>query len=209
MQSVHDDAFRMFGEVVEGYDFTDLVRTLNVTTPLPNDGVIYVPSDEALETLPVFRQLQERLYGGLPIQLGYCNGTNAALNCLEYHRGSELNVAAEDVVLLVAHRAELDNEFRMNTNRVQAFVVPAGEAVLLYETTMHYAPARADGSFRVAIGLPKGTNLAVPDIVAANDEDRLLSACNKWLIAHADASEAEDGAWVGLTGPNIVLTDNC
>lgn len=34
-------------------------------------------------------------------------------------------------------------------------------------------------------------------------EDNLLTARNKWLLAHADSSEAKQGAYVGLTGENI------
>nr|MCR4851151.1 DUF4867 family protein [Lachnospiraceae bacterium] len=37
--------------------------------------------------------------------------------------------------------------------------------------------------------------------------DKWMTACNKWLIAHAEASEAKDGAYVGLTGENIDIAD--
>jgi hypothetical protein len=40
-----------------------------------------------------------------------------------------------------------------------------------------------------------------------NAEDPLLRARNKWLIAHADASEAGDGAFVGLDGVNIDIAN--
>ena len=37
----------------------------------------------------------------------------------------------------------------------------------------------------------------------SNQEDKLITATNKWLLAHAESSEAKDGAWVGITGENI------
>ena len=43
--------------------------------PVPED-VIYVPSVDELEALDVAKELQNRAYGGLPIQIGYCNGHN-------------------------------------------------------------------------------------------------------------------------------------
>ena len=57
--------------------------------------------------------------------------------------------------------------------------------------------------------LPKGTNTDKPEIAALHAEDTLLRARNKWLIAHADASEAEagDGAFVGLDGVNIDIAN--
>ena len=50
-------------------------------TPLPDD-VAYVPSVPELEALPVFEELQNKIYGELPIQVGYCNGHNKKLNAL-------------------------------------------------------------------------------------------------------------------------------
>ena len=53
------------------------------------------------------------------------------------------------------------------------------------------------------IALPKGTNTAMPDINLLTTEDKMLRACNKWLLAHPDSAEATDGAWIGLSGSNI------
>lgn len=203
IKSVVDDEFRKFGEVITGYDFSGLVEALKSETPVPETGVTYVPDDPKLEALPIFQELQDGVFGGMPIEIGYCNGTNTKLNCLEYHRGSEVNVAADDIVLLLAQRSDLSPEFQIDTDKVAAFRVPAGCAVLLYETSLHYAPARSDGSFRVAIVLPRDTNTEKPGLTDRNAEDRLLWARNKWLIAHADADEAKQGAYVGIEGPNI------
>ena len=35
----------------------------------------------------------------------------------------------------------------------------------------------------------------------------MLFAANKWLLAHPDAPEAKNGAYVGLTGENIDIAD--
>ncbi|MBP5447424.1 MAG: DUF4867 family protein, partial [Treponema sp.] len=61
--------------------------------------------------------------------------------------------------------------------------------------------------FRVVIILPKGTNLDKPKISDIDKEDKLLWAANKWLIAHPETSEAKQGAFVGLQGPNINLAN--
>ena len=74
-----------------------------------------------------------------------------------------------------------------------------------YATTLHYAPCHTDSAkgFRVLIALPKGTNTEKPAITAKTAEDKLLWACNKWLLAHAETSEAAQGAHIGLVGENI------
>lgn len=206
IKSVFDNSFAAFGKVIDGYDFTELLEKLRQTTSRPSDGVEYVPSDSGLEDLPAATQLRDRVYGGMPIQVGYCNGSNLKLNCLEYHRDSEVNIMADDIVLLLAPLQKVTGS-KLNTAEVEAFLVPAGTAVQLYETTLHYAPCNVpegDG-FRVAVVLPRGTNTEIPDIIIQNDEDKLLWARNKWLIAHPETDEAKQGAFVGLVGENITL----
>lgn len=201
--SVLDKEFAPYGKVLEGYDTSSLLDALDKTTPLP-DGVEYVMSEASLESTELFGQLQNNAYGGMPIQLGWCNGHNTRLNCLEYHRDSELNIGLYDFILLVA-KADDIIDGKLDTAKVKAFLAKAGQVVEVYATTLHYAPCSAKKSdgFKVVIALPKGTNGAAPKIAAKNEEDKWLRACNKWLLAHKDASEASDGAYIGLTGENI------
>jgi hypothetical protein len=176
-------------------------------TPLP-DGVEYVPEDPALQQLPAARQISDYLYGGMPVQLGWCNGHNTKLNCLEYHRGSEYNVSAEGFVLLVARIDDIEND-RVHTDAVKAFCVPPEVLVECYTTTLHYAPCHVDAEkgFRVLVALPQGTNTDKPVISPLNSVDAMLWARNKWLMAHPDAPEAAAGAYVGVDGENIDIKD--
>lgn len=204
--SVLDKEFAPYGKVLTGYDTSCLMKALDESTPLP-DGVEYVMSEAALECTAIFGQLQNNAYGGMPIQLGWCNGHNTKLNCLEYHRDSELNIGLRDFILLVA-KADDIVDGKLDTSKVKAFRAAAGQVVEVYATTLHYAPCsakKADG-FKVVIALPKGTNGAMPNLTAVNEEDKWLRACNKWLIAHAEASEASDGAYVGLVGENVDIS---
>ena len=205
--SVNDKEFAAYGKVHTGYDVSDLLSALDKSTPLP-DAVGYVPSEAALENTKLFGLLQNNAYGGMPVQLGWCNGHNTKLNCLEYHRDSEFNIGLYDFVLLVAKEDDIVDG-KLDTSNVMAFKAKAGDVVEVYATTLHYAPCNAtkDGCFKVVIALPKGTNGAKPNITPVYDEDKTLWACNKWLLAHADSDEAKQGAYVGLTGENIDIKD--
>ena len=205
--SVLDKEFAPYGKVLEGYDTTCLLKALDSETPQP-EGVDYIGSVAALESTCLFGVLQINAYGGMPIQIGYCNGSNTKLNCLEYHRDSELNIGLYDFVLLVAREDDIIDG-KLDTSKVMAFKAAAGQVVEVYATTLHYAPCNAtkDGKFKVAIVLPKGTNGPVPSIKPITFEDKTLRACNKWLLAHKDAAEASDGAYIGLTGENIDIAD--
>jgi len=206
IKSIRSETFVKYGYPVEGYDFSKLLEMLVNNTEKPENGVIYTPGDGKLEKLPVAVKIRDNVFGGMPVQIGYCNGSNSTLNCLEYHRGSELVVAADDVILLIAPMQEM-RSYTLDTSKIEAFLLPADSAVLCYETTLHYAPCNAPGNtgFRAIVVLPESTNTERPDITNNNDEDKLLWARNKWLIAHPDSPEAKQGAFVGLTGSNITL----
>ena len=198
--SVTDERFGKYGKVIEGIYFSGLVKAME-ETPCPDD-VVYVPGDEKLEALPVMKELAEITYGELPIQIGYCNGHNCMLNALEYHRSSEVNVAATDAVLMLGSQQDITKDFTYDTSKVEAFLVPAGVAVEVYATTLHYAPCGVDGAgFKVAIVLPKGTNLDL-DREHKGGEDGHLTAKNKWLLGHPEGGLPE-GSPMGLIGKNL------
>lgn len=209
IKKVTDAAFKKYGRVISHVDVAELVAALK-ETPIPAD-VVYEPSVESLEKLPVREELSSVIYGEMPIQIGYCNGHNKKLNALEYHRDSEINIAAEDAVLMLGSLQDVDADFTYDTSKVEAFLVPAGTAVEIYATTLHYAPCHVeDGGFQVAVVLPKGTNYELKTAHAkvengkAPNEDALLAAVNKWLIGHAEGGLPE-GSFLGLKGENLSL----
>lgn len=201
--SVFDQEFLPYGKILKGYDTTKLVDALNEFTSLP-DAVVYTASDPQMEKLPAAIQLRDNVYGGMPIQIGWCNGHNTMLNCLEYHRDSEINLGTEDFILLLAEEKEIQNGL-LDTGCVKAFMCPAGIMIEVYATALHYVPceAKVGQGFRVMVVLPRGTNTDKPILQPRNEEDGMLWARNKWLLAHPESSEAAQGAYIGLKGENI------
>ena len=206
--SVFDPEFKPYGQVVDGMEET-VQEILDVLKDAPQGaGVDYVPEYEPLQELPAMVEISEHCYGGMPVQLGWCNGHNTRLNCLEYHRDSEFNLGTEDFILLLAKQEEIVDAV-LDTAKVKAFKVPAGTLVEVYATTLHYAPCHCDPEkgFRVLVALPMGTNTDKPNISVKSPEDKLLWARNKWLLAHPESGEAKQGAHIGLAGENIDIAD--
>lgn len=208
--SIDSTAFKKYGRIIRNVDFGSLLAKMK-KTPIP-DGVVYEPSVPELESLPVMQELSKIVYGEMPIQIGYCNGHNTLLNALEYHRSSEINVAATDAVLMLGLQSEIESDFTYDTAKVEAFLVPAGTAVEVYATTLHYAPCGVDkNGFQVAIVLPKGTNYPLqqshakilPNGITSN-EDALLTAVNKWLIGHPEGGFHAE-TFLGLKGDNLEI----
>ena len=202
IQNVNDAAYKRFGKVITDIELGDLLQAMEAT-PCPDD-VVYVASEAALEATKSAEKFQEIYYGKLPIQVGYCNGHNSLLNALEYHRCGEVNVAVTDLIVLVGSLVDVADDFTYDTSKVEAFLVPAGTAIEVYATTLHYAPCHVNESgFQCVVVLPKGTNTDLTFQTEKTGEDSLMTAKNKWLIAHEDAKIA--GAFNGLKGENITI----
>ena len=205
--SVYDAAFKPYGKVLDGFDTAELLAAME-EIPQPESGTAYRPGIESLEVCAVFEDLRDRAFGGMPIQLGMCWGHNTKLNCLEYHRDSEVNIGSSDFILLLARQEEIEDGV-LDTAKVKAFRVPKGIAVEVYATTLHYAPCEVpeEDGFRAAVVLPKGTNTEKPAFEPKSEEDTWMTARNKWLLAHPSSREAAGGAHIGLRGVNIDIAE--
>lgn len=208
IQSVHDDSFKTYGRVIAGVDASGLVEAMQ-ETEAPEDAVVYYPSIDALEKLPVAKAVKNSFFGELDMQMGYCNGTNNKMNAVEYHRCSEFGVAASDLILLLGKQQDVEvsedgGDFSYDSVKAEAFLVPKGTVYEMYATTLHYAPCSVEGKpFRNVVILPKGTNEDLTEERGSLPEDKLLTAKNKWLIAHEEAGIA--GAYIGIKGENITV----
>ena len=203
IKKVTDPEFKVYGKIVTGYDCGELLKAMG-QTPVPED-VVYVASDRELEGLEVSKRIQKNLYGQLPIQVGYCNGRNRKMNAMEYHRTSEINVAATDLVLMLGRQQDVGEDGTYDTSLAEAFLVPAGTVIEVYATTLHYAPCHVEeDGFRCVVILPKGTNTDMEPVEELFFEDKLLFAKNKWLIGHREGGLPKN-AYLGLRGSNPEL----
>lgn len=205
--SVFDEEFKTYGRIVKGYDFTELVDYMRDNTEIPEIGNVYVPSVKEMEKLPVYHDIQNVLYGDMPVQIGFCNGRNSTYNGFEYHKGSEINIAVTDFMLVLGHIWELeDNCFYVGNEKV--FFVPKGTAIEMYQTTLHLSPCKTcDGGFKDIVILPRGTNTPRDEKVRnADSESALLLQKNKWVIAHKEREPlVKQGAFTGFIGENKKL----
>ena len=203
IKEVNDLSFKEYGKIISGYDFSDLLDYMERETSIPEEGNIYKASIPEMEQFKVMDYLQYGFYGELLIQIGYCNGRNSTLNGLEYHIGSEINIAVTDLILLVGKLQDVLNE-KYESKDVDAFFVPKGTALQMYETTLHFAPCKTSAEgFKCIVILPRGTNEPLENDKAGYG-DKLLFARNKWLLAHPERKPLmEKDAWPGIIGDNI------
>lgn len=196
--SIHDLAFNNYGKVVD-CPFFDLFERAAKEIPVPKTGCLYMASVPVFET-PEVTAYYNVHFGDMDAQIGYCWGRNDMLNALEWHKSSEVQCALEDMILLLGEQREMVNGV-YDTKNVKAFLVKKGEAIEIYQTTLHYCPAMPDNKvFKNVVVLPRGTNTPLTTAV----EDKKLIARNKWLVCHPESKQQVDsGNVIGLIGENI------
>ena len=125
IHEITEECFKKYGKVIDSIDLTELVSTMQ-TVEIPAD-VVYEPSISALEKLKCATELQQKTYGELPIQIGWCIGNNHKLNAVEYHRCSEVNIAATDAILILGRQQDISVENTYDTSLMEAFRIPSGD----------------------------------------------------------------------------------
>ena len=204
IHSVFDPEFGPFGRVID-FPAERLIAVCEQAAVMPEAGSKYVPDMPELEALTEeFARVRHVLRGEGNCQIGCCWGHSNSLNCLEYHRASEHNIAVSDLVLLLGRQQDLENGRELDTRHVRAFFVPKGTTIEVYATTLHFCPCEVrEEGFRCIVILPRGTNHPLEAPRPEGGDGRLLWAKDKWLIAHEDNADAvRRGAYPGLHGEN-------
>jgi hypothetical protein len=200
---VFAESFLKYGKVLDEFP-VNRIEKLMEETDIPQEGNKYVPSVESWEQGELKPFIEKTYFGCMSIQLGYCNGKNSNLNGLEFHKGSEINVAFTDFVLLLGHVNDIKDGC-FSVENIEAFFVPKGTAIEMYQTTLHLAPCKVtDDGFKCAVILPSGTNTSLSE--EEKDHDQLLFMKNKWLLSHPENVRfMSQGAHAGIIGENIAL----
>lgn len=203
--SVTDLKFFPFGRVID-FDAAPLIAACEKAALMPESGSRYVPVMPELESLPDFHTVQHILRGEGSCQIGCCWGYNRKLNCLEYHRASEHNIAVSDMALLLASQQDLKG-FDLPAGKITGFYCPRGTTIEVYATSLHFCPCQTqDEGFCSIVILPRGTNQPLENPRPSGTDGRLLWAKDKWLIAHeANQAAIEKGAYPGLHGENFEI----
>ena len=207
LYSVLDPEFAPYGRVLP-FDTSALTAAM-AATPLPEEGNRYVVSLPELEAVPAVKLISETVFGGMPVQAGYCNGHGHLLNALEYHKCSEVNLSARGLVLLLALPSRL-HDGRLDSRDVVGFYLPPQVPVEIHPMVLHFAPCRVtEEGFDCLVILEKDTNAPLERVdTSAPGEQKLLWMRNKWLTCHPDSPQAGNGAFVGISGENIDLHIN-
>jgi len=207
--SCFDDEFKSYGRVLRDMDISDMKDYMGKNTEIPDDGNIYVASDSKLEECKSFAALEQRYYGGLKAQAGYCNGRNVKMNGFEFHRGSEINCCVNtDIALILGHTWDVTEDGKYDQDKAEIFIIPKDIIIEIYETTLHLSPCRTSGTgFKTIVILPENTNTYLDKNTlkyGIDDKfDKLLFMKNKWMIASVhNARAVSNGAFPGVEGEN-------
>ena len=142
IKRIDDPAFKQYGTLWNEFDLTELEAFCNKNVKIDSEKNFYVPSNPALEKLTLIQQVSNEVYAGMPLEAGECTGQTRDFTAVEYHQGSEVNVALTDVVMVLAHRAILEEKGSIDPKEDAKlfFVLPAP---YLKCTAIHFTTARS------------------------------------------------------------------
>ena len=201
MYDIYSTEFSMYGRVIDNIDTSEIIKVAKKIQS-PKSGSSYVPSQPEFEELSVASDLQNKLFGEIPTETGYCWGHNSFLNALEWHTSSEINIAVTPLVLILGTRFDLKDN-KLDCSKLKAFFVPEGAIIEVYATSLHFCPCEVKKEgFGCVVVLPDGTNTQL----VLKPKDKYLFRKNKWLIAHNDnANLISRGAVPGISGENLKI----
>lgn len=109
--------------------------------------------------------LKGTYYGGTPVQLGWYYGRNVTLEGLEYHKGSEIDVAVADWVVMLALYNDIHWEPQpwIDSGLVKTSFIPFRSVFELYSWGLHFAPLHVSENegFCTLAALPQFTNFGL------------------------------------------------
>jgi hypothetical protein len=202
IKELSDPAFRRYGQVLEGYDFSEAIEYIN-SLPAPKPGPeLYVQVSRELNELPIAQKIRNEIFGGADTDIGYGLGmAEGECELLEYHRCDEFMVATEEpfIMILGDQRDIVNNTYDLSL--AEAFFIPVGVALDLYATTLHGYPCQtSEKGYRILLGLIHNTNNPIDfEVDRSHRETKLLTNVNAFLLTRQRGREKEPG-YVGLVG---------
>lgn len=207
IKPITDPSFKQYGVIWENYDLTEVKNFAHNHFTIPSGPNVYVPSNPELEKCALFGELSRDIYAFMPLEAGQCMGHTSDFTAVEYHQGSEVNITLTDVIMVLAHRAILEEKDSIDAQKeADLFYVPAGTVFEMYSDTLHYSPIMVhDSGFKVIVVLPKGSNQ--PLKYGLKTHNPRIVKQNKFQLVHkCRTDKIAQGAIIGVTGDLIKIT---
>lgn len=197
IHSIHEALFHMYGKVLS-MDTHAICKDILTDIKMPEKGSVYEVDIEMLHRSKLFPYIQSEIFGELPIQAGMVYGSNQCLTGIEYHQGSEVNVAIQDCLLLLGKREDMVGD-SYDASKCIAFYLEQGDSIELFSSILHYTPIQVqENGFCVLVYLLLGTNTPL------QHPQGMLIKKNKWYITHFSQKEKlANGCIPGLLGDLI------
>lgn len=194
------DGFSRYGRFLNSAGWTGLIKEADRLIA-GDEEPAYIASVPELESLSS-PEVVGTTYSPEEVQVGICRGFNDTLNGMEWHDCPELIVAVTPLLLILGLDDEIEKG-QWNSCHARICFLKAGEAVLLNEGTLHFAPCRSGSEpFLSLIILPRGVNQEL-DVKKHDPADKLLWKERKWILTHPDSPQAVKGAPIGISGANL------
>lgn len=201
---VDDPKIDQYGKLHWDVDPTDFVNTMQESfTGTMSETAVYEPVVEALQDHPFVSEIQELVYDGKPVQVGWVYGLNDSFEQLELNGVPVTLVPLNDSVIFLGSKDKFNtSDWTYASKDTQAFFMPDHVVLELLPDTLRSLPISAfstDG-YLVAVITPEGIGLE--EATPGTGIDQALVGNNRWVFGFPDNLA---GFFPGLTGRDISI----
>jgi hypothetical protein len=162
------------------------------------DQAVYEPKVDALQNQPLVAQIQDTIYGGAPVQVGWIYGDNANLDLVEYNGVTVTLVTADNAVIFAGDKANLDTtSWNYDVKNLTAFYIPANTVVAFKPETLRSNPLRVSKATGQLTAVITPVGVGIDPTTPGSGMDQALVAKDRWVFAIPGLS---GGYFEGLTG---------
>jgi len=160
---VDEESFDAFGSPYWELDPSEFTQTmLDAFDGELGDEAVYEPVVDELQDDPFITQIQDIIYEGEPIQVGWVYGNNSDLDIMYQNAVSVTLIPANDVVIFAGSNSDFDEaDSTFDSKDAKAYFTPHNSIIAIRPETLFSLPVRVikESGQLTAVIVPEGVEL--------------------------------------------------
>jgi hypothetical protein len=160
---IDEDSFAAFGTTHWDLDSSEFTQAmLDAFDGQMGEESVYEPVVESLQDDPLVTQVQDVIYGGEPVQVGWIYGNNSGLELMYHSTVSVTLVPANNIILFAGSASDLDAASgALDTKDANGYFSPPNAVIEMGPDSLFSIPIRAVKQIGqlTAVIVPQGVEL--------------------------------------------------
>ncbi len=169
---VDEDSFDTYGSAYWELDPSEFTQAMmDIFEDEPGEVAIYEPVVEALQDHPFVAQVQDAIYDGEPVQVGWVYGNNSVLENMHHNDVPVTLIPANDIVLFAGSKDDFDEASgTFDAKDTTAYFTPHNSVIAIGPDAYYSLPVRVikESGQVTAVIVPVGIELEPISVTGDN-----------------------------------------